>query len=147
MLTKHHFSSSHPLKERLGEAVLTEGIVRPGHLFDAVPVGLGQVEAAGGGARLVAHHTQLGHGGEALGPHRHLVLPRVQQAPVVPAGCFREPNKKVQIYSAIVLLSLRKRSSATWEFFSFSFLEGSELKVKILNLICQNTDFKLRTIG
>lgn len=59
-----------------------------GHnLFNAVPVGLGQVEAAGSRPRLIAHHTEFGQRGEALSSSRHAVLPGVKQTPIIPRWC------------------------------------------------------------
>ncbi len=52
-------------------------------LFNAVPVGLGQVEAAGCRSGLVTHHTEFGHGGEALSSSCDTVLAWVQEPPVV----------------------------------------------------------------
>lgn len=58
------------------------------YLFNTVPVGLGQVEAAGGCSGLVAHHAEFSHGGEALSSSRHTILPWVEQPPVVPCWCY-----------------------------------------------------------
>lgn len=53
-------------------------------LPDAGQVGAAQREVAAGGPHLVAHFALLADHAVALGPRRHAVLARVQQAPVVP---------------------------------------------------------------
>lgn len=52
-------------------------------LFDAVPVGFCQGEAAGSGSRVVAHHAESGLGGVAVGFGRYPVLSGIQQPPVI----------------------------------------------------------------
>lgn len=65
------------------------------YLFNAVPVGLGQVEAAGSRTRLIAHHTEFGQRGEALSSSRHAVLPGVKQTPIIPRWCYND-NSSVE---------------------------------------------------
>lgn len=69
------------------------------HLFNAVPVGLGQVEAAGGCSWLVTHHTEFGHRREALSSSRHTVLARVEQPPVVPCWCYNDKVDRLFVSS------------------------------------------------
>lgn len=69
--------------------------VAPANLFNAMPVGLGQVKAAGGGSRLVPNHTHLGHGREAVSASGDAVLSRVQDSPVVPCWCYGEKQRFV----------------------------------------------------
>lgn len=52
-------------------------------LFDAVPVGFVQFEVAQGGAWFETHHALSAHGGMAVGLCRHLILSRIQHAPVI----------------------------------------------------------------
>lgn len=79
------------------------------HLFDAVPVGLGQVEAAGGGSWLVTHHAQFGDRGEALSSGCHAVLPRVQKPPVVAWWCC--DRRRDILFFAVVGLKVKHEGS------------------------------------